>query len=259
MDGPRQVAAAALVRGLDLAAEAALLVRQDCVAGVGLLARSAWESWLAGTFVLHGGLHSYLWMMSEQIRQERVLTSRNAVDGADRLLDERQAKVDHLELQRRTVSNDPVTESQDLKWIRLSVEEMALRTGPLREAATNDVSDITSTYDLFYRAHSAFDSHGLRVLERRIVEVEDHLELGPEVPWLAPDRAIAIAVLYLSVLAVEVFEAFGVGIEELNRVQDDLQRRLGRAASDARTDLDVLQQSLRHAVVDGAPPESEEP
>lgn len=235
IDGPRQVAAAALARGCDLAADAVLLLRGRRLTGVGLLARGAWESWLAGTFALHGGLRAYLWMVSEEIRQQRVLCGRNDVD-ATAMLDERQAAVDAVERQRRDNEGMPA-DPGPIQWNRLSIEAMAAEAGVAREAATKDPSDISGAYDLFYRSHSAFDSHGLQALERRIREVDDRLELQAETPWLSPIAAVSIAALYLSMLAIEVFKVFGIASADLEEVQQRFVDQLSPVNEQAAEDL----------------------
>lgn len=236
----RQTAAAALARGADLLESAVALLDEEKPAAVGIVARGVWESWLVGTFLLHGGLHSYLWMSSEQIRQERVLTARNGVVGAKKVLDERQRAVNDLERARRFKQNEEAEPEDDISWARLSIEEMARAVGPLLEAAKNEPANVSAAYDLFYRSHSAFDTHGLRALERYITEEAGRFELSSPDPWLEAHHAVAIAALYLSMLAYDVFQEFGLPIDAIEYLQSALQQRMEPAADIAENDLPQL-------------------
>lgn len=243
----RHTAAAALVRGADLLGSALALLDEEKPAAVGIVARGVWEAWLVGTFLLHGGLHSYLWMSSEQIRQERVLTARNGVDGAEKVLDERQRAVDDLERARRFQQNEETDAKEDISWSRLTIEEMARAVGPLLEAAKNEPANVSAAYDLFYRSHSAFDTHGLRALECYITEQAGRFELSSPDPWLETHHAVAIAALYLSMLAYDVLEEFGLPTDAIEHLQSALQQRMEPAAGVSE---DELPQLLRRAAND---------
>ncbi len=228
------------MRGADLLGSALALLEEEKPAAVGIVARGAWEAWLVGTFLLHGGLHSYLWMSSEQIRQERVLTARNGVDGAKEVLDERQRAVDNLERARRLQQNEGTDVTEDISWGRLTVEQMARAVGPLLEAAKNEPANVSAAYDLLYRSHSAFDTHGLRALERYITEHAGRFDLSPPDPWLEAHHAVAIAALYLSMLAYDVFQEFGLPTDVIEHLQSALQQRMEPAADVAENDLHQL-------------------
>lgn len=226
--GARQFAAAALLRGSELARSASLVNEQVGPDPAGILARSAWESWLTGTFLLFGGNAAFLRMEAEAQRQETVLLERNSVP-ANRAVLDRRAALDQVESQRRALE-EPDRADAEVQWNRLSIEVMARAVGPWIEDTTGESADVTAAYDLFYRSHSTFDAHGIRPLERLVTDSPDgsHLVLSRREPWIDPDHAVAIASMYLGKLGVWIADDFGVDSCDLSDRLDTLVSALNQ-------------------------------
>jgi hypothetical protein len=232
----RQYAAAALVRGCSFVASGTALVRSGHSEGVGLLARSAWESWLVGTFLHFGQEASIIRLQAEQIRQKRTLVDRNGLSSLESTLGGLRADVERMERLRRRAEGEEIRDDEQIEFTRLTIESIAIEVGPLIEAATGEPADVAAAYDMFYRSHSAFDTHGLHAIDRYISAAYNRLELAHPVSWIPAHRSLAISALYLSILAAQVFERFGISVDRLEPVQAELVRMGVQAGSDA---LDV--------------------
>lgn len=227
-EAPRQYAAASLSRGCAILRSGIAAFRAAQVEAIGVIARAAWESWLVGAFLLYGGKSALIRMEAEQLRQNKNLARLN--DLPPHVLDERLAELIETERLRQRVEEGRAEDDlSPIKFNKLTLEQVAKETGPLIAAATGQPADLTAAYDMFYRSHSAWDTHGVQAIDARIVlhEDEDRIELQEGSPWLEPEKPLAIAATYLGFLAGLVHEIFGIDTDELGDLQAVLLGLMG--------------------------------
>ncbi len=195
----RQIAAAGLARCCALSDGIRVLCRCGRCDVAGVLTRTLYETFIVSLYVLLKGHEAFLHVAGAHKRHGRILNEKNAL-GAEDLL---------------------------ARWTfdeaRLNVEELTKELGPLLAEAGEPDSDAMPIYDLGYRAESTWSTHGLGALLRYVDAAGS--------PWtvvkrpeglLKPENAQTVAVLYTSVLAKHVFQQFGVGLSEIERLFDEL-------------------------------------
>lgn len=236
----RQVSAAALVRAVALLRSGLALIRAEQTEGVGVVARSAWEAWLVGTYLLAGGRDSLHRLAAESLRQNDVLADRNALapEVLEKLARDR-AELEDAERDRLDALGIQVPDTDSIKFERLTVETIARQLGPMLVASgLEESADVLSAYDLFYRSHSAYDSHGMPALERHLdVSQKGLVGLVREPPgWIEPHRTLGVVAMYVSSLAHHLYVRFGIGVERLELVQEQLLDVMRAGADSALTE-----------------------
>jgi hypothetical protein len=226
-------AAAALARGAALVRAALTLCRSAEHEAVGLLARAAWECWVTGAYLATGGRKAFIRLEAAQLRQESNVAALNGLE-ADTL----RARTEQLHAAERlrliAEEGRDRSDGSPVSIPRITVQQMAREVGPLIESVTGEPADLLVAYDLFYRAHSAWDVHGLKAIDLH-TEISDDgrmIRLRDSIPWLEPHKAIAVAVSYLSNLAWLVEDHFGIDHTELSSLQEQLLDAMSRNAAD---------------------------
>ena len=103
-------------------------------------------------------------------------------------------------------------------------------------------------YDVFYRAYSTFDVHGLYPLERRIDRSDvDRESLQPPTPWMAPAGSTVISTWALGWMAQWVFDRFHLDHIELKAARDAIEPPASRM-------LEGMLASLPDGVREAMPP-----
>jgi hypothetical protein len=230
-DASRQYGAASLGRGCDIVRSGIAALRGDEPEAIGGIARIAWECWLTGAFLVCGGKKALIRMEAEQLRQNSNLARLNQLP--PEVLEQRWVELRDAERLRQMVEDGREEDDEsEIKFQSLSLEQIAREAGPMVEAATGKPADLLVAYNMFYRAHSAWDTHGLQALDSRIVllEGEDRVELKSSTSWLEPHKPLAVATSYLGMLAGLVYDGFGVSTDELSALVSDLLSRMGEGA-----------------------------
>ncbi len=226
----RQYAAAALCRGCAMVRSGLITLRAGQVEAVGVLARTAWECWLIGTFLVCGGAKSFVRLEAEQLRQNSNVARLNGFPSA--VLNERWSELRKTERYRRILEDGLSTDdSSPVTFDKLTVEQLAREVGPMIPAAMGGPADVIGIYDKFYRAHSAWDTHGIQALDRRIALLAEdgRIELKAAVGWLEPEKPLATATAYLALLARQIFHEFGISPRKLDDLAEALLTHMGNA------------------------------
>jgi hypothetical protein len=225
---PRVLAAGALARSAAILRSARALLQAGELEGIGYLVRGAWETSLVGMYVLVDGFRGVLRLNADQARQELALTRANDVEPeVIAILDDRMSDLVANERRRRAAAGDQEGADAFTKFERLKVADLARVLGPqLVEHGFEEDADAAAAYDLLYRSHSTYDTHGLAAIERHVRFGSDGrlgIKADPD-GWIDAHRATALVTLYVGLLAKYVLRTFGLpdGEAEATAVLDEL-------------------------------------
>ena len=236
-DWHQQVAAAALMRSVALLRSGLVMIRERQTEGFGVVARSAWETWLVGMYLLAGGAYALHRLAAESLRQNEILADRNllAPEVLEKLARDRSV-LEKAERERLRATGLPALDADPVNFDRLTIEAIARDLGPMLVATgLEESADTLAGYDLFYRSHSAYDSHGLPALERHLDASDDEFIRLSENPsgWIEPQNTLGIAAMSVSILAHHLFKRFEIDTSELEAVQQRLVDIMRSGADDA--------------------------
>lgn len=243
---PRIYSAAALARSIALLRCAADLIRTGQHEAIGVVCRTAWETWLVGHFILTGGDESLFRLAAESIRNKSNLADRNQLgsDIQSRIQSE-QSDIQSAERRRLEALGTPHPEAEPLSFGRLTVEAIATEVdNQFAKLDPTDRGSVLRSYNLLYRAHSTFDSHGLPGLERFInLDELGQLSISPDPPsWINSNYALGIVALHVSQLAIMLGAEFSIDCTRIESEQAPLiesLRAIGKSAV-AKAEADGL-------------------
>jgi hypothetical protein len=179
-------------------------------AGIGLLTRTAWEAWLTGTYVLLGQATAVHALANQQLIHDVKVARFNGLEDVP-ALSERRDELDATERARQVVeAGRSVEDESPIVYDALDIENMARLVQPLL-AARGREEDVLSTYHVLYRSHSAWDVHGMAVLDAHLHydEASDTLSVQPFQRWLDPAASLATVGAHLVLLDCLVLDEFG--------------------------------------------------
>lgn len=185
---------------------------------------------MVGAYILLKREEALLELHAEQHRQESLLADRNGLtEPVKEVLRSQAEALEGAERQRLRAAGQTVDDDEPVRIRRFTIEAMSAELGPLMVSAGWDESaNMSAFYDLYYRSHSAYDTHGVAALERYI---EHHVDgtmgiLEQPAGWIDPSSSLVLAALSISLVAGPIFDEFGINRTELDRAQ----RALGAVA-----------------------------
>ena len=205
-DPSRQFAAAGLMHCCRLLRGICVLEDASLGALAGILERQHWETWLVSLNVLFRGDEAL-----HEVGGDYVLHTRRLIKGLD-----------------LGSAYDPGWEG---RVTRLNLKQLAERIGPLlvQSGEKVDGATVSMAYDTTYRAQSLFATHaGIATIGAYISCGEASWSVEPTPPAWQMDSG-QTAARYTLHLAKYVFARFGIAIDSLEAVWDELTAHAKRS------------------------------
>jgi hypothetical protein len=209
------VAAAGMLRAADFLDEALALAERGRSIGANVLARSAFECWLAGAYALFGGDDAVLGFEAERHRHETRIAKTLDNPGVEAFLE--------VEFE---ALNKVLDMYLDGKPNPVNLADISKRLGGMITQATGEDADIELVYETLYRTHSTYDAHPVKALGSMVkFDEADVGRVEPVGPWLDPVEAALVMCMYVATLGRWLVERRG----EKTTVWHDFQDRLVEA------------------------------
>ncbi len=233
----KMYSAAALVRSVALLRSAVALIDAGQPEAVGVVCRTAWETWLVGYFIIMGGQQSLIRLAADSLRNKSTIADRNNLGlGIESLIQRDREELESAERSRLKGLGTPHPEGTPIKFNRLTIESMATEIDRhLTRLDPSEEGSVLRSYNLLYRSHSTFDNHGLSTFERFIHQnVSGRLSISPDSKgWISPLHSLGIATLHVSQLALKLSSEFEFDAKGIEAAQDSLiesLRAIGNSA-----------------------------
>jgi hypothetical protein len=198
------MAAAGLLRSAELLGEAVELSHLRPSVGANVLTRSAFEFWLIGNYALYGGVDAVVGIDGQRQRHETLLAKMNYLS---------QDVVDYLKVQQDVLDEAKIELLAGVNPSSMSLEQIAIRLGPLILEATGEQADLLAVYNLIYRTHSTYDAHPPKVIATMLDMEGDAVRVLPVPSWNDPLTSALVMTTYLCVLGRTIEQQLGGDLE----------------------------------------------